>query len=64
MRDCYVGNFLLDGEILELLFVNCDKYNIEDICEVVDYYDEYSFEICSYKEREVYMEISFYRVDL
>lgn len=63
MRDCYVGNFLLDGKI-KLLFVNCDKYNIEDICKIVDCFDRCNFEIYSYKEREVYMEISFNRVDL
>lgn len=64
MRDCYAGNFLLDGEILELPSVNRDKYNIEDIREAVDHHDKYSLETCSYKEREVYMEISSHRADL
>ena len=64
VRDCYAGNFLLDGEILELPSVNRDKYNIEDIREAVDHHDKYSLETCSYKEREVYMEISSHRADL
>ena len=63
VRDCYAGNFLLDGEI-ELPSANRDKYNIEDIREAVDHHDKYSLETCSYKEREVYMEISSHRADL
>ena len=58
MRDCYAGNFLSDGEILEQPSVNRDKYNIEDICKTVDRLDRYNPETYSYKEREAYMEIS------
>ena len=64
VRDCYAGNFLSDGEILELASLNRDKYNIEDICKTVDRLDRCNPETYSYKEREAYMEISSNRADL